>query len=68
MAEQFNLFGRQAPPPSRAIRRGLPPRPMVVDDFRFDGSDPRLVPQPGVVIPEHLKLPTDDPDWMPEKG
>lgn len=29
-------------------------------------NDPRMVSQPGAVIPEEIRLVTDDPDWVPK--
>lgn len=68
MAEQRDLFQRGPSRASVAARRSVPVRPMVVEAFSFDGSDPRLVPRPGVVIPDELRLPTDDSEWQPERG
>jgi hypothetical protein len=61
--KQRDLFGRRpsAPPPQRSV-------PETVEPFEFDGSDPRLVPQPDAVIPPELRLPTDDENWMPGKA
>jgi hypothetical protein len=25
-----------------------------------------MIPMPGAVVPEWLRLPTDDPEWLPE--
>jgi len=35
-------------------------------DFARDGDHARLVPRPDWIIPTHLALPTDDPNWMPD--
>jgi hypothetical protein len=35
-------------------------------DFERDGDRASTVPRPDWVIPDHLSLPTDDPDWMPD--
>jgi hypothetical protein len=60
---QRDLFGRRpsAPLPQRSVSK----TPLTVEPFEFDGSDPRLVPQPDAVIPPELRLPTDDENWMP---
>lgn len=65
---QPDLFGRRPSAPSIAARRSVPLRPMTIEPFEFDGSDPRLVPQDDAVIPEELRIRTDDPNWMPGKA
>jgi hypothetical protein len=32
------------------------PAPEEIEPFEFDGLDPRLVPVPGLVVPEWLKI------------
>lgn len=64
--DQPDLFKRGPSKASVAARRSLPVRPMTIEPFDFAAShDPRAVPQPDVIIPDELRLPTDDPDWMP---
>ena len=37
-------------------------------DFLRDGDAAACIPQPGVVIPEECRLPTDDERWQPGSG
>jgi hypothetical protein len=67
---QRDLFGRQAAKATSVARRSMPKIPLAVEPFDFDGDlfagGIECVPRPGFVIPQHLRLPTDDPDWMPD--
>lgn len=64
MTTQPDLFGPRAGKPSVDARRSMPKAPMTVAGVEF-GTGPECEPRPGVVIPEWLRLPSDDPDWMP---
>lgn len=63
---QPDLFARPSRVPGAAQRAS--PDAIEPFDFLTMGDATRLVPQRGWVVPEVLRLPTDDPEWMPGKA
>lgn len=43
-----------------------PYRPLFFD-FKRDGDKNSVIPNPTWKIPDWLKIPTDDPNWMPDE-
>ena len=37
-----------------------------VEPFEFRADGPECVPRPDWVVPEELRLPSDDPNWAPK--
>jgi len=58
--KQRDLFGDR---PSR-VPGAAQQTPYAVEPFD-DWDEARMVPQPDAVIPEEVRLPTDDEDWQP---
>jgi hypothetical protein len=62
--KQRDLFPQPSPAPKPMPERYA----MEPFDFERDADFSRMVPQPGVVIPEECRLPTDDENWQPGSG
>ncbi len=66
VAKQRDLF----PPPPTISKTEKVREPYRIEPFDFlrDGDAAACIPQPEVVIPEELRLPTDDERWQPGSG
>lgn len=65
--KQFDLF-LDPPTGNTTVPRVAKSACIEPFDFELDGDAARCVPLDGAVIPEEIRLPTDDENWMPEKA